>query len=62
MQIPAPGALFKSVILLQEYDKDDDGLFNDQEGIYGTDPKDPDTDNDGLNDYEEITKYHTNPL
>jgi outer membrane protein OmpA-like peptidoglycan-associated protein len=42
-------------------DSDHDGLSNAQEKKIGTDPHNPDTDGDGLNDGEEVNKYHTNP-
>ena len=48
--------------LLSGYDDDADGLPNDLEAKYGTNPTKADTDGDGLSDYDEITKYHTNPL
>ena len=35
-------------------DPDGDGLTNDQEGQYGTDPYDADTDGDGYDDGEEV--------
>ena len=48
--------------LLGVVDNDGDGLTNDDEiNIYGTDPFDPDTDNDTLNDGAEIAKG-SNPL
>jgi len=40
-------------------DPDKDGLTNDQEEMLGTDPKNPDTDGDGLMDGEEINTYQT---
>ncbi len=43
-------------------DPDKDGLTNDQEKEFGTDPHNPDTDGDGLSDGDEVLKYHTNPL
>ncbi|UCG70885.1 MAG: PKD domain-containing protein [Thermoplasmata archaeon] len=43
-------------------DSDDDGLTDyDEEYIYGTDPNDPDTDRDGVNDKDEVEKG-TDPL
>ena len=33
-----------------------------EEKLLGTDPKNPDTDGDGLNDGEEVNKYKTDPL
>lgn len=35
-------------------DPDDDGLSNAQEATLGTDPNDPDTDNDGIDDGDEV--------
>jgi serine/threonine protein kinase len=42
-------------------DDDGDGLSNSQEAEIGTDPNDPDTDNDGLTDGQEVNEYGTNP-
>jgi uncharacterized repeat protein (TIGR01451 family) len=35
-------------------DQDDDGLTNDEEDHYNTNPTDPDTDDDGINDGDEV--------
>ena len=43
-------------------DTDNDGLTDEEEKVYGTNPAAIDTDNDGLSDYEEVKIYHTNPL
>jgi hypothetical protein len=43
-------------------DSDQDGLPDQDELRYGTDPKRPDTDGDGLSDYAEAVKYHTIPI
>lgn len=43
-------------------DRDKDGLTKREEQALGTDPNNPDTDGDGLNDGEEVNKYNTNPL
>lgn len=43
-------------------DDDNDGLPNIIEKIYGTDPENPDTDDDGLTDYEEVYITGTEPL
>lgn len=43
-------------------DTDGDGLDDEKEKYYGTNPKSIDTDRDGIDDYLEIFKYHTNPL
>ncbi|NWF90231.1 MAG: OmpA family protein, partial [Ignavibacteriaceae bacterium] len=38
------------------------GLMKKEEKLLGTDPKNPDTDGDGLKDGEEVNKYKTDPL
>ncbi|MBI5476625.1 MAG: OmpA family protein [Ignavibacteriales bacterium] len=43
-------------------DLDKDGLTNREEKELKTDPKNPDSDNDGLNDGDEVKKYKTDPL
>lgn len=43
-------------------DSDNDGLTDEEEKLYNTNPLVVDTDSDGLSDYEEIKIYHTNPL
>ena len=43
-------------------DEDGDGLTNEQEAVLGTDPFNPDSDNDGLFDREEVVVYKTDPL
>ncbi len=43
-------------------DTDGDNLSNELEAQYGTDPNNPDTDNDGVADGDEINIYHTDPL
>lgn len=43
-------------------DDDEDGLTNSREAELGTDPDNPDTDDDGLLDGEEINQYGTDPL
>jgi len=43
-------------------DSDGDGLDRDQELALGTDPKNPDSDGDGLSDGEEVSDFGTNPL
>jgi outer membrane protein OmpA-like peptidoglycan-associated protein len=42
-------------------DDDGDGLTNAEEKALGTDPRNPDTDGDGLNDGEEVKTYRTDP-
>lgn len=43
-------------------DSDADGLTDAEERRLGTDPYDPDTDHDGLGDYQEVYVYGTDPL
>ncbi|MHA1479908.1 MAG: hypothetical protein ACTSQZ_00580, partial [Candidatus Thorarchaeota archaeon] len=45
-----------------DFDDDEDGLSNYEEGKYGTNPNDPDSDNDYLDDGPEIHTYLTDPL
>ncbi len=44
------------------HDNDMDGLLRKDEEQLGTDPLNPDSDGDGLNDGEEVNQYKTNPL
>jgi len=44
-----------------DIDSDNDGKSNFEELNYRIDPFNPDTDNDGLMDGEELTKYHSDP-
>jgi outer membrane protein OmpA-like peptidoglycan-associated protein len=43
-------------------DSDGDGLLDSEEAQIGTDPFNPDTDQDGLSDGEEVRTYKTDPL
>ena len=43
-------------------DSDDDGLFNQREDSVGTDPNNPDTDDDGLLDGSEVVEHEISPL
>ncbi|MBI1804821.1 MAG: OmpA family protein [Ignavibacteriae bacterium] len=43
-------------------DLDKDSLLNTEEQRLGTDPRNPDTDGDGLRDGAEVHTYHTDPL
>ncbi|MCK4745245.1 hypothetical protein KAS41_04230 [Candidatus Parcubacteria bacterium] len=43
-------------------DQDMEGLYDFEEEKIGTNPKNRDTDNDGLDDYYEIRIYRTDPL
>lgn len=45
-----------------DLDDDFDGLSNGLEKIYGTNPLESDTDNDGVFDQDEVELYHTDPL
>ena len=45
-----------------ECDDDGDNLTNNEEASLGTDPNDPDTDNDGLDDGTEVNTTGTDPL
>lgn len=45
-----------------QQDDDGDGLTNQQEIELGTDPRNPDTDNDELRDGDEVNTHGTNPL
>ncbi len=47
---------------LDQGDDDGDGLLNAMEAVYGTDPNNPDTDGDGLTDYQEVAELYTDPL
>ena len=48
--------------LFKSDDLDGDGLSNDEENKYGTNPSLEDSDMDGISDYDEIYKYKTDPL
>lgn len=43
-------------------DFDSDGLTNTEELLHNTDPRNPDSDMDGISDYAEIHLYNTRPL
>jgi parallel beta-helix repeat protein len=45
-----------------QVDTDGDGLTDEEEALQGTDPTAPDSDDDGLDDGEEVTDLGTNPL
>lgn len=48
--------------LFEDEDLDSDGLRNQDEEAVGTNPHDPDSDRDRLDDFEEVTVLGTNPL
>ncbi|MGE5498386.1 MAG: OmpA family protein, partial [Syntrophothermus sp.] len=50
------------VVAPSNKDKDNDGIPNSDEELLGSDPLNPDTDGDKLNDGDEVQKYKTNPL
>ncbi|MEM7384130.1 MAG: hypothetical protein AAF514_04225, partial [Verrucomicrobiota bacterium] len=54
----APGS---SLTTIGEIDSDQDGLTDNAETAAGTDPLNPDTDGDGLDDGEEIRTHKTDP-
>ena len=49
-------------LLVDLSDEDGDKLLAYYESIYGTDPAKPDTDGDGISDYEEMFIQNTDPL
>ncbi|MFK8138095.1 MAG: hypothetical protein AB8E15_07035 [Bdellovibrionales bacterium] len=49
-------------IIMVAIDTDGDGLTDQEEGLLGTDPLEPDTDEDGLKDGDEVNTHHTSPL
>lgn len=51
-----------SVIVGQSVDTDNDKLDDRKEEELKTDPKNPDTDGDGLSDGDEVLIWHTDPL
>ena len=42
-------------------DFDNDGLLNSEETSYSTDPRNPDSDRDGISDYAEIYQFNSRP-
>lgn len=62
--LPNLGAAINKMCIdgvLTNCDSDNDGLTNPEETQLGTDPYNPDTDSDGLNDGEEVNTYQTDP-
>jgi outer membrane protein OmpA-like peptidoglycan-associated protein/opacity protein-like surface antigen len=51
-----------SYYMFESTDSDGDGISNEEEIAYGTNPYKADTDGDGLTDYEEIYIYKTSPV
>jgi hypothetical protein len=60
--IGATSKNYEALVNSSANDKDGDGLTNDEEKKYKTNPNLKDTDGDGLWDYEEIYIYKTDPL
>jgi hypothetical protein len=54
--------LLDKINKVAEVDQDLDGLTNEVEKKYSTDPDNPDSDGDGLLDKDELFTYRTNPL
>ena len=51
-----------SYYMFESTDSDGDGLSNEEEIAYGTNPYKSDSDDDGLSDYEEIYTHKTSPV
>jgi len=49
--------IFEPGVVDLDLDSDDDGLDDSTEEELGTDPNNPDTDGDGLSDYDEVVTY-----
>jgi len=52
----------EEVVSVRPLDSDGDGLSDEEEISFGTNPNLPDTDQDGLTDKEEVKIYQTDPL
>lgn len=57
-----PATLTATKVIWLELDDDNDGLKNGLEEELGTSTLSKDTDNDGLSDFDEHTRYDTDPL
>lgn len=55
-------AIKQTFTAIEVTDKDLDGLSDVEEAKLGTNPNLADTDGDGINDYDEVNIYKTNPL
>ncbi len=51
-----------SYYIFEQADTDGDGISDDDEIKFGTNPYKADTDGDGISDYDEISLYKSNPL
>ena len=49
-------------VSITDYDTDGDNLTDHEETLAGTDPFKPDSDDDGVRDFDEMSETHTNPL
>lgn len=58
---PSPTPTRCPETLPPEQDRDQDGLSNDEEMFFGTDPNNPDSDFDGLGDGAEVKTFGTDP-
>ena len=62
LQVDATGIDCQGVnCVMEQIDTDNDGLVDDEELAWGTDLNNPDTDGDGLSDYDEVNKWQTDP-
>jgi hypothetical protein len=52
----------RNLRITQSEDVDGDGLAVDQETTAGSDPRNPDSDSDGISDGDEVNTYGTDPL
>ncbi len=52
----------ETITILAKPDSDGDGIDDDEEAAFGTDPNNPDSDGDGINDGQEILNDNTDPL
>ncbi len=52
----------RNIRITQSNDVDGEGLTNDEEIALGSDPRNPDTDGDGLSDGDQANTHHTDPL
>ena len=55
-------ALNKAVAEAKKTDADQDGISNDEENKLGTNSAEPDSDHDGILDYDEINLYKSDPI
>jgi len=52
----------RNIRIIQSEDPDSDGLTVDQETLAGSDPRNPDTDGDGISDGDEVNVHGADPL